>query len=1033
MISEATMEAEDSQAQLLIIGGGGAGLAAGVAAAQNGADRVIIIEKRGVTGGNTTISSGMFAAESPAQKRDAIDARRDHFFKVLMEFSHWKANPNIVRTFIDRSADTIRWLEKMGLFFTALPMYPNQIPTWHQASDGKGAQVVKILTEQCRELGVEIKFNFSAKKILMNDKGKVSGVLVESKGREFIINSERVIIATGGYGGNRDLLKKYSPTFRENMLCDGLLHKGDGLIMAMEAGADTEGLGLLLMSGPQIPGSINLYWDEYPNVKESPLMSLALEPNTVWINKLGERIADEAVGYNHYTSANTVNRQPDNLCFTLLDQKIVEGIENEGMVIGLGKYRPEMRYKMPGLGRALREQTKGLMTVEQVDWEICNGCATCVSACPAGAVSLDTVVEEKNEIAPCRSACPAGVDMRRYLYLLRQGKNVEAHKVLREFLPFPAVTGRVCPNFCEAECARNEVDEAININSLERYTADSQLDVRAEPVPLKYKENVAIIGSGPSGLSCAYFLRGMGYPVTVFESMPLAGGMLRAGIPEYRLPRNILDEQIAYIRDMGVEIKTNITVGRDITFEDLRKEFKAMFFAVGNQLSRRIGVKGSDLEGVLWGLDFLRTVNSKKIPEIKERVVVIGGGNVAMDVALSALRLGAKEVQLACLESGDDIPAYKEELEQAVAEGVVIHEGRGPERVIGDGVKVTGIELVRCTSVLDEKGLFNPSFDMKAKETIKTDMVILAVGQSPDLSLIPAGIKITERNIIQTDPITLETDLNGVFSGGDIIGGSYSVVKAVADGKRASVSIDRYLRGEDLKSGRDKEEVLVKNLPKEGIAQLPRQRTPFLAPAECVGTFKEIKLGFGEEDVNLEVQRCMTCGSRATIHYVEDCRMCKSCEISCPVHAIYPAPVGKIEPHVKISDSWDEIANWMGAEDPEVLKKTIEEYNTDCDRGYDSKFFKDRRYLDPLRKPPYYAIKSNSDYLDTIGGIKINERMEVIGKNGRPISGLYAAGVAAGGWQGDTYCVVLSGAASGFAINSGRIAAENAIKKDPCK
>jgi len=1027
MGSDGITKSKDLQVELVIIGGGGAGLAAGVAAAEKGAKHIIVLEKRGATGGNTAMSSGMFAAESQAQKRAAIDARREEYFKILTNFAHWKVNPRIVRTFIDKSGDTIRWLEDKGLFFDCFPMYPNQIPVWHQARGNRGAETVKVLAEKCRKLGVKVFTSTTAKKIIIGAKGNVIGVVAESKGEEFILTTTSVIIATGGYGGNKELLKKYCPAYRDNMRCDGLLHTGDGLLMAMEMGAATEGLGLLLMSGPQIPNSITLNLGDPPDIKVAPLMAIVLEPNTLWVNKNGERFTDETIGFNHYVSSNTVNRQPDNLCYTLLDQKIVQTMTNQGLIIGLGRSRIDQRTKMPGLERELRKQTHGFMSIEQVDRELCNGCGICVTSCSVGAISLDTSVEDKGEFSPCRFACPAGVDMRRYLYLLKMGKVDEAYNVLREYLPLPAITGRVCPHFCEAECARNDVDEAVNINSLERFVADYWLREKAKPVPRKYTDKIAIIGSGPAGLSCAYFLSRMGYPVTVFEAMPVLGGMLRTGIPEYRLPKKILDEQINYIRDMGVKFKIGVSIGEDITFENLKRDYRAIFFATGNQLSRRIELEGDGLDGVLWGLDFLREVNLKNKIKVKDKVVVIGGGNVAMDVALTSLRLGAKEVQLACLESGDEIPAYKEEIQQAIEEGVRIKEGWGPQKILGNGKKVTGIELVRCTRVFDEKGKFNPSFDKKTTKTLKADMIILAIGQSPDYSLAPKGMKITEKGTVQVEPITLETSLPGIFAGGDIVDGVPSVVKAIADGNISSISIDRYLRGKNLKKGRDSKPKKVEKPPKEGIPKIIRIQTPRMVVNKIAGNFKEVKIGFNEDTAKQEVERCVTCGSRSIITYVEECRLCKSCETICPVHAIYPAPIRKIEPHVKISNSLEGIAKWMGAK-PKVLKATVDEYNAACDKGFDPLFAKDQKYMVPLHTPPYYAIKSNSDFLDTIGGIKINERMEVLDKKDNPIPGLYAAGVAAGGWQGDTYCVILSGAASGFAINSGRIAAENTIK-----
>jgi NADPH-dependent glutamate synthase beta subunit-like oxidoreductase len=616
--------------------------------------------------------------------------------------------------------------------------------------------------------------------------------------------------------------------------------------------------------------------------------------------------------------------------------------------------------------------------------------------------------------------------MRRYLYLLKIGKFDEANNVLREFLPLPAVTGRVCPHLCETECARKEVDEAVNINSVERFVADYWLKEKARPVPRKYKRKTAIIGSGPAGLACAYFLTRMGYPVTVFEAQPVLGGMLRIGIPEYRLPKKILDEQINYIRDMGVEFKTGVTIGKDITFEKLKKDYQAIFFATGNQLSRRIELEGDGLDGVLWGLDFLRGVNLKNEIKVKDKIVVIGGGNVAIDVALTALRLGAKQVQLACLESGNEIPAYKEEIEQAVAEGVSINEGWGPQRILGDGKKVTGIELVRCTKVFDAKGKFNPSFDKKTTKILKADMIILAIGQAPDHSLTPRDLRITDNGTVQIDPITLETNLPGIFAGGDVVAGAASVVKAIADGNTVAVSIDRYFRGENLKKGRSSKPGKVKNPPKEGIPCLARVTAPVMSVDTLAGNFGEIKLGFDEDMAEQEVQRCMTCGSQSTVN-IDNCILCTSCATNCPAKAVYVSPVRKIKPLGKISDSLDEIAKWMKA-DPEVLKATIAEYNASCDQGYDSQFAKEKRYLQALRTPPYYVFKCSVVYLVTMGGIRVNQYMEAVDDMDKPIPGLFAAGSDTGGYESDTYCVLLPGSTFGFAINSGRIAGENAAK-----
>jgi len=993
---------------------------------------VIVLEKRGAVGGNTAISSGPFASDSPAQKRDAIDARTDHFFEVAVDFAHWKLDPRVLRAFLDKSGDTIRWLEQKGLFFDVKPMYPNQIPVWHLARprkwQGGNLEVVKLMEEECLRHGVEFHFRTPAKKLLTGPDGEITAVVAENKRGELVISTKNVIIATGGFGGNKTLLKKHSEQYRSNMICAGILHTGDGFLMAAEVGADTEGLGMLLLAGPQIPTSLEIDIGEPPDLIPTPMMALTLEPDTIWVNKLGLRYADEVIGYNHFVSSNAVNRQPDNLTYTLMDYRMVKAKEAEGLIIGQGPHAPEMRTGMPGLERELLKQAEGWMKVMQVDRQVCNGCGNCVQACGVEAISLDTVADDANEYSPCRAACPAGVDMRRYFNLLNIGESAEAYRVLREYLPLPAVTGRVCPHYCELECARRDVDEAVNINGLERYVADFWLDEKAERIVPKYKAGVAVVGSGPAGLSCAYFLARMGYPVTVYEALDSLGGMLRAGIPQYRLPRGILDQQINYIKDMGVRFKTGVAVGKDITLEALQKESAAVFFAVGCQLSKRLELEGSDLEGVLWGLDYLRDSNSTRDSRTKGNVVVVGGGNVAMDVALTALRRGASQVRVVCLESGSEIPAYPEELDRARAEGISIYEGWGPARIINKGSRVAGIELKRCTQVCEPGGAFNPLYDERVTKNLEADMIILAVGQAPDSTSLHENMRAGPGNYVQADPVTLETSLAGVFGGGDVLGGAGSVVKAVADGKNAAISIDRYIKGEDLVAGREVEPPKVANPPKDGMRSLPRTPTAYLAVGKSKANFDEVKLGFDEEQFDLEVQRCMTCGSKAVVTYHADCRLCHSCETSCPQHALSSAPTRKIEPYVKIADSWDEIAAWMDA-DPGVLKSTVEEYNQACEKGLDSLFAKDRKYLTPLDSPPYFAIQANSDFLDTLGGLKVNEHMQVIDKRNRPILGLYAAGSVAGGWEGESYNVILSGAASGFALNSGRIAGETAAAR----
>ena len=530
------------------------------------------------------------------------------------------------------------------------------------------------------------------------------------------------------------------------------------------------------------------------------------------------------------------------------------------------------------------------MAIKQIDDAKCIGCGVCVNSCAMDVLRLNHFLTDKEEITPCRSACPAGVNMRGYIYLLTQGKLEEAMKLIREELPLPAVTGHVCFHPCEKECARKEVDEAVNINALERYVADYWLQEKAKPALRIYLRKVAIIGSGPAGLAAAYDLVKMGYPVTVFETQPLPGGMLRTGIPEYRLPRNILDAQIDYIEGMGVDFKTGVSFGKDLTLSGLRKkEYQAVLFAIGAQQSRKIDIDGAQLTDVLWGLDFLKDVKLKRKVRVKDRVVVIGGGNVAIDAALTAIRLGAKDVRIVCLECREEMPAHEEAIKTAMDEGVDIRVSWGPKRVVGDRKRVKGIELIRCLSVYDKTGKFKPSFDENTTRSMETDMVIFAIGESTDLSVLPGGMK-TDNNHILADPVTLETGLPGVFAAGVAVSGPGSVVEAIASGKKAAVSIDRYLRGIDLNAGREAEVKVVKKPPLEGIEKRPRQATALLPIDPRKRSFSEIKAGFGKETAEQEERRCMACGSKAFVKYIEDCMTCYTCERDCPEKAIFVSP-----------------------------------------------------------------------------------------------------------------------------------------------
>jgi len=345
MHSDRPLNHETLETQIAIIGGGGAGLAAAVAAAEKGAN-VIVLEKRHVLGGNSALAEGLLAAESPAQKRLKIDAPRDDLFKIAMDFAHWKLDARIVRAFIDKSGDTIQWLENKGLFFDWIPhYYPNQrFRTWH-CLKGRGMELIKVLVKDCEDLGVQLFRETGAKKLLTDGKGRVTGVLAETKDKEFRVTAGSVIIATGGYGGNKELLKKYNPYYNENMYFVGVPNMGDGLLMATEIGAATEGLGLVHFSA-QAP----------PQASED-LTAVSDEPNMIWVNKKGERFIDEATGFNRFLSVNAVLRQPDSVCYTIFDERIKQNIIEKGVIKGLG-YVIGPGTKLAGLGKTLELAAK---------------------------------------------------------------------------------------------------------------------------------------------------------------------------------------------------------------------------------------------------------------------------------------------------------------------------------------------------------------------------------------------------------------------------------------------------------------------------------------------------------------------------------------------------------------------------------------------------------------------------------------------------------------------------------------------------
>jgi DMSO reductase iron-sulfur subunit len=469
------------------------------------------------------------------------------------------------------------------------------------------------------------------------------------------------------------------------------------------------------------------------------------------------------------------------------------------------------------------------------------------------------LLDAKPGDAPCRLACPAGVNAEGYINLISEGNFKEAIALFRENNPFAGVLGRICTHPCEAECQRGKVDEPVAIRSLKRYMADYELGAGREketPVEKTKEYRVAIIGSGPAGLACAYDLIKMGYPVTVFEAAPVAGGLLRV-IPEFRLPKGVLDQEIRYIEGLGVEIKTNTPV--ENVGDIFNQGYNAVFLAIGAWTSQRLGIAGEDNQGVIYALDFLKKVNSGARVELGDRVTVIGGGSVAIDAARMSARLGAKEVHLICLESRDltcrdRMPAQHLEVEEAEEEGVIIHSCLGIKNISTPEGRPMILETVACTSVWDQDGSFAPKFAEEAVPTIEADTVIVAIGQRPDGRDFVELDK-SSGGTINTDERTQETSMKGVFAGGDVVTGTANVISAVAQGKQAAISIDRYLSGVDLREGR---RLLPKGLSRRIGAGSVR---PPALPVEERKTLAEVSLGFDQETAIGQAGRCFRCGS----------------------------------------------------------------------------------------------------------------------------------------------------------------------------
>lgn len=495
-------------------------------------------------------------------------------------------------------------------------------------------------------------------------------------------------------------------------------------------------------------------------------------------------------------------------------------------------------------------------------------------------------------VPPCTEACPVGVDVPRYIRAVKQRKYALALAVLREKLPLPVVCADACFAPCEDVCAYKQFGDPIAVRALKRTAVDcgGELGEREKKRPPETGKKVAIIGAGPAGLTTAYHLATKGHAVTVYDLFPKPGGTLRYSIPKYRIPEERLDRDINTILSLGIKFKGKTVIGKDISMSQLKKNFNAVFVASGANASAKIPLKGAGKKGVIWGWDFLRDVGLEKKYNLQGDVIVVGGGNVAIDAALTAKRLGAENIHLFCLEKRDEMPAHEWEISRAEEEGISILNSWGPERVLGDKA-ATGLILKRCTSVFDEIGDFSPTYDEEITDKKEANTIILAVGQETDLGFLKTYKNInSEEGRIVVGEGTFATDDKGVFAGGDVVNGPDSIINAIAHGRIAAASIDKYLGGDgnvDEVLTPQEEGVTLPDFKKE---IKPRFQMPLLNIRERASSFEQVERGLNEEHAVAEAKRCLECDARMfeVIVYAENCKECGYCNEVCALDIFVP-------------------------------------------------------------------------------------------------------------------------------------------------
>ncbi len=572
---------------------------------------------------------------------------------------------------------------------------------------------------------------------------------------------------------------------------------------------------------------------------------------------------------------------------------------------------------------------------------------------------------------PCMMACPAHTNAGRYVALIAEGEFEEAYRYARGPNPLASICGRVCAHPCETACRRGEIDKPIAIRALKRFLTEQYgpesrhpINVNTGRAQAKLAFRIAIVGAGPVGLSAAHDLALMGYAVTIFEASQVAGGMLYLGLPEYRLPRDVVEAQVREILSTGdITLRLNQTAGREFTIADLRRDFDAVLIAVGAHRSRDLTIPGVNLDGVYKGIDFLLNVNLGYRFTIGKKVLVIGGGNVAMDVArsaarevlrqhpggvenfepsqgsldavaaremmdvsLSALRLGAQEVHLVCLENRNEMPAALEEIEEAEEEGIIIHPGFGPKQIIGEQGRAAALEVLKTKSVFDANRRFNPTFYENSETRLDCDTIIMAIGQAPNLAFLSPedGVEISPRGLIAINPQTLMTSAAGVFAGGDCVFGPRLIIDSVADGKRAAVGIDEYLRGTQHPEPIVEVEVLARHSMPLNLLDLARPQIPMLPLNRRTGV-TEVEIGYNAETAMAEAQRCLHCWVNTVFEGMPEdgtkCILCGGCVDVCPENCLELVSLDRI--------AFDEATTGQLAQVRELLGVELDDIKAD--------------------------------------------------------------------------------------------------------